>query len=231
MRTLYTLLFAALSFGAFSQNNFIHVYPWNPDANQDNEIGMDDLLSFLSVFGEEFGLPPEPCTYDGTPLEEWSIEVFNGEIVIDSIFIEYQLENTVTYFIPGCPEAITDTITLSNYGMTYSPGNMTAGSWPTIIFSTQGMDAFNSGLGLNLLYNQSNNRYIWYVNSHAILDQYGADNIFGSFQSSSNTSGESLPWPDGWSLTEDGISIDWQNGWSLYANYLHILPYWHYADE
>ena len=97
MRTLYTLLFAALSFGAFSQNNSIHVYPWNPDANQDNEIGMDDLLSFLSVFGEEFGLPPEPCTYDGTPLEELLGGIFSSSIIIDSLFVEYELIDSNTY--------------------------------------------------------------------------------------------------------------------------------------
>jgi hypothetical protein len=73
LRYLLTLLLAALSFNAFSQNNAIHVYPWNPDANHNNSIGTDDLLPFLSVFGEEFGLPPEPCTYDGTPLEDFFI--------------------------------------------------------------------------------------------------------------------------------------------------------------
>jgi hypothetical protein len=83
MRYLYTLLFAALSLNAFSQNNSIHVYPWNPDANQDNSIGMGDLLSFLSVFGEEFGLPPEPCTYDGTALEEYIAGRLDGSIVLE----------------------------------------------------------------------------------------------------------------------------------------------------
>ena len=34
-------------------------------------IGVDDLLDFLPVFGDEFGNPPEPCDYDGTPLEEF----------------------------------------------------------------------------------------------------------------------------------------------------------------
>jgi len=83
MRYLVTLLFAALSFNAFSQNNAIHVYPWNPDANQDNEIGMGDLLPFLSVYGEEFGLPPEPCTYDGTALEEYIAGRLDGSIVLE----------------------------------------------------------------------------------------------------------------------------------------------------
>ena len=114
MRYLTTLLFAALSFSAFSQNNAIHVYPWNPDANQDNSIGMGDMLSFLSVFGEEFGLPPEPCTYDGTPLEELMFGITDGSIILDSIFMEYELEDITTYYPIGCPDQVTDTLIFSN---------------------------------------------------------------------------------------------------------------------
>ena len=29
-------------------------WPWNPDSDSDNIIGIEDLLSVLSVFGAEF---------------------------------------------------------------------------------------------------------------------------------------------------------------------------------
>lgn len=230
MKHFMTLMALAFAFTAGAQGTTIHEYPWNPDFNNDTYIGSEDLMGLLSTYGTQFGLPPEPCTYDGTPLEELSIAVFNGEILIDSIFIEYQLENTITYFIPGCPEMVTDTITISNYGMTYNPGSFSSTQFPTTIFATGGEDAFDSHLDLALLFNQSTNRYVWYLSSNAIYDQYGDEDVFGSFHASTNTSGELLPWPNDWSLTEDGISIDWQNGWTSYANYLHILPYWHYAE-
>ena len=31
-------------------------YPWNPDSDNDNIIGVEDLMSLLSVFGDEFTL-------------------------------------------------------------------------------------------------------------------------------------------------------------------------------
>ena len=72
MRAL-TVALLFLSFSALAQNNSIHVYPWNPDSDNDNQIGVEDLQSFLTVYGNSFGLPPEPCTYDGTPLEDFFI--------------------------------------------------------------------------------------------------------------------------------------------------------------
>ena len=117
MRYLVTLLFAALSFNAFSQNNSIHVYPWNPDADQDNQIGSGDLLPFLSAFGEEFGMPPEPCTYDGTDFEDLMFGIADGTIILDSLFIEYELEDVSSYYVFGCPELITDTLIFGNYVM------------------------------------------------------------------------------------------------------------------
>ena len=66
-----TLMALVVAVTAGAQGTTIHEYPWNPDSNNDNLIGVDDLLDFLPVFGDEFGNPPEPCDYDGTPLEEW----------------------------------------------------------------------------------------------------------------------------------------------------------------
>ena len=77
MRALTVALFF-LSFSALAQNNSIHVYPWNPDSDQDNHIGVEDLQSFLTVYGNDFGLPPEPCTYDGTSIEDFFIGISSG---------------------------------------------------------------------------------------------------------------------------------------------------------
>lgn len=40
------------------------VYPWNPDENNDSQIGSADLIPFLSVFGTEF--QPQPVSLDST---------------------------------------------------------------------------------------------------------------------------------------------------------------------
>jgi hypothetical protein len=226
MRYLITLLFAALSFSAFSQNNAIHVYPWNPDANQDNSIGMGDMLSFLSVFGEEFGLPPEPCTYDGTDFEDLMFGIADGSIILDSLFIEYELEDVSTYYVVGCPDQITDTITISHNDM---------------------LSSFNTNLYEWQIYIASGNYYMVYeftffpvsgeyrinLTSYQMSElNLTQDGFFGN--SSQANIYSAIPFPEDWYLDEEGIHIEsgWdENDWPYYANYLHILPYWHYADE
>ena len=72
------------------------------------------MLDFLPVFGDEFGNPPEPCDYDGTPLEDLVIGIADGSIVLDSMFIEYEFEDVSTYYVLGCPDPVTDTLIFSN---------------------------------------------------------------------------------------------------------------------
>ena len=120
MRIL-TFALCLLCFSVSAQNNSINVYPWNPDSDNDNQIGVDDLQSFLTVYGNSFGLPPEPCTYDGTELEEWIGNWINGDIIVDSIYVEYEVEDISSFFIAGCPDQVSDTLILSGaYLLTYT---------------------------------------------------------------------------------------------------------------
>ena len=227
MRYLYTLLFAALSFSAFSQNNSIHVYPWNPDANHNNSIGADDLLPFLSVYGEEFGLPPEPCTYDGTALEEYIAGRLDGSIVLDSMYIEYEVEDVSTYFPPGCPNAVTDTIVFSN-SVTLFPYASNSD------VDCHGHDSYGADFFFYIYYQAQYGSYaIKLLNTVFGSGGLDFDGFFGS-NNSSDSPYVNLPFPEDWYLDEEGIHIDsgWDEGdWVYYANYIHILPYWHYADE
>ncbi len=52
-------------------------------------------LAFLPVFGDEFGNPPEPCDYDGTPLEDVDGGITNGDIILIQFSIEYELEHVL----------------------------------------------------------------------------------------------------------------------------------------
>ena len=109
-----TLMALVVAVTAGAQGTTIHEYPWNPDSNNDNLIGVDDLMGLLSLYGTEFGNPPEPCDYDGTPLEDLVIGIADGSIILDSIFIEYELEDVSTYYVLGCPDPVTDTLIFSN---------------------------------------------------------------------------------------------------------------------
>ena len=176
MRYLTTILLAALSFNAFSQNNAIHVYPWNPDANHNNNIGAEDLLPFLSVFGEEFGLPPEPCTYDGTEFEDLMFGIFDGSIVLDSIFMEYELEDITTYYPVGCPDQVTDTL-IFNHNVMLTNFLGQSSQW--------GINAYDN-YGANTLFNffiNSTSGLYWIQLNNIVLANLGFinDGFFGSF--------------------------------------------------
>ncbi|MGB1076560.1 MAG: hypothetical protein ACPGYK_10275 [Flavobacteriales bacterium] len=114
MKHLMTLLALVVAVTAGAQGTIIHEYPWNPDWNNDNFVGFSDLIGFLSAFGSEFGNPPEPCDYNGTPLEDLVFGIADGSIVLDSLFIEYEFEDVSTYDILGCPDPVTDTLIFSN---------------------------------------------------------------------------------------------------------------------
>ena len=65
MKHLMTLMALVVAVTAGAQGTTIHEYPWNPDWNNDNYIGSQDLTGFLSAFGSEFGNPPEPVIMMG----------------------------------------------------------------------------------------------------------------------------------------------------------------------
>jgi len=208
-----------------AQNNSINVYPWNPDSDNDNQIGVDDLQSFLTVYGNSFGLPPEPCDYEASSLEELVFGVYSGELVLDSIFIEYELESVSTYYEVGCPDPITDSLVFADAGFLYPGGNSCNWGQDETFFAT-------SGIGLHLSFNTdiSEGKYrILFTNNKINYLGFVEDGFF-PYCSCYYTSEEQLPWPESWSLTENGISFPYGSCWS-YANYIHILPYWHYADE
>lgn len=221
MKHFFSVLALLATTSSFAQGTSIYEYPWNPDWNNDKQIGTADLTSFLSAFGGDFGNPPEPCNYDGSTFENWASAWLNGDLIVDSCYIEYELQDAVTYYIPGCPEPITDTLIHANSYILRTPflhashaGIRDTGNWRSI----------------SLSYNAANGSYSWSIVSQNVeMQDFAADGFFGSSlhaQSASST----LPFPDYWTFDEEGIGLNWISGWATYANYLYILPYWHYVE-
>ena len=104
-----TLMALVVAVTAGAQGTTIHEYPWNPDSNNDNLIGINDLLDFLPVFGDEFGNPPEPCDYDGTPWRNVGGKLFR-EISLSIQSSSNYCSRQRRVFYPGCPESVTDTL-------------------------------------------------------------------------------------------------------------------------
>lgn len=227
MKHLLSAIACCLVVACFGQGTAIHEYPWNPDWNNDNFVGSSDLTGFLSAFGSEFGNPPEPCDYDGTPLEVFATGIADGSIILDSIYMEYQLEDVSTHYVLGCPDPITDTLIFSN-SMLLEYMNFSDQSW-----LCWGADSYGENASLEFFYELQYGTYFWRLQSSALASLgFLNDGFFGSLTQVSNYPSQ-IPFPDTWYLDDDGIHIDsgWDEGdWVFYANYLHILPYWHYAE-
>jgi len=226
MKHLMTLLALVVAVTAGAQGTSIHDYPWNPDFNNDTYVGSEDLMGLLSTYGTQFGLPPEPCDYDGTPLEDLVIGIADGSIVLDSMFIEYELEDVSTYYVLGCPDPVTDTLIFSNSMMLENV------SFDVDRWECYGDDSYGQHFDLAFRYSTSEGIYYWFSHN-SVLDNLGFynDGFYGSFVAYSEQN--PIPFPDSWYLDEEGIHIEsgWnENDWAYYANYLHILPYWHYAE-
>lgn len=227
MKHLLTAIACCLAVASFGQGTTIHEYPWNPDWNNDNFVGSSDLTGFLSAFGSEFGNPPEPCDYDGTPLEEWWGQVISGDIIVDSVFTELQLVDSNVVFSPGCPDP---TLEIVEYVFAeWMEPVMTSSPW-----GQPALEVHGGNLVIQFSFDGSNGTYIVYtIFPELTYLGFNGDGFFGGYASSWRSNSTSLPFPDSWFLDEDGIHIEsgWsQNDWPYYTNYLHILPYWHYAE-
>ena len=67
MKTIFTAIFTCFALCHLSAQDAI-VYPYNPDADNDELVGVTDLLPLLSVFGEDF--QPGEILVDGVALAE-----------------------------------------------------------------------------------------------------------------------------------------------------------------
>ena len=226
MKHLMTLLALVVAVTAGAQGTAIHEYPWNPDFNNDTYVGSEDLMGLLSTYGTQFGLPPEPCDYDGTPLEELIAGISNGDIILDSMFIEYQLEDVSTYYITGCPDPVTDTLIFENSVLLTNVYN--SNGEPAI----SGTDSYG---GDHFFVPQINNQTGTYefdiLNYSLLFLGFTSDGFFGGVYATAGPT--TIPFHEDWFLDENGIHFGspWtESMWLFYANYIHILPYWHYAE-
>ena len=226
----------AITLTGIAQNNIIQEFPWNPDSDNDDFIGVGDLTGFLSVFGQQFGSSPAPCVYDGTDIEDWFVGIMQDSIVLDSVYFEILVEDYGSIYYPGCPDPIQDTIQVYNYGMLRRPS---AAANPGV---TVGDDAWGTAVSTNFFFQEASGMYMFKL-------------YFPYLQNAVNTPGgmffttlspwrlewwSGLPFPSelesgGASFTSEGhLQFDWDSGASgQFDTYLleyQIIPFWHEAE-
>jgi len=224
MRYLLTSLALLATFAAAGQSTM----PYNPDADDDSYIGATDLLGLLPLFGQQFGIDSSlTCDYDGTPIEEFWGNVWNGDIIIDSMLVQYHTIDSAEVFIAGCPEPVWETVSYerawtTTYSFTDTNGYL---RWST--------NLIGYSREFILTYNASNGAFEFMIWDYEVSTT-GLDDILGilfAYAVTVDYNNWFIPFPaDAAFMDENGIHFNQWSGFLSGATYVNILPYWHYAE-
>ena len=227
MRHLLACLAILAAFNGSAQSTM----PYNPDADDDSYIGASDILGLLPLYGQQFGIDSSlTCDYDGSEFEDFLTSVFDQNIVMDSVLIQYHVIDSGLVYSPGCPDPVWEVVSLERSFVL-----------PLWAFSTNGpyqiyfrlYDSFGTKRFI-IDYSSNTGVYQFTIRDEEVSSQ-GYEVILGSHISYAKTdslSGTSwtLPFADSYSFSESGLSFSYCANFLSSATYMNILPYWHYAE-
>jgi hypothetical protein len=231
MKLLFLLLLTSMPMVFQGQT----VYAYNPDSNFDGLYGIDDLLAFLPLFGTEVPQGDYSCDYEGNSLENLFLGHMQGELMIDSIWIDFELFDDVSYYVPGCPESQTDTVIFVGSEMLHTV--QSGSSTPTCctpIGDVTGWAWSNGGISLRIYHSSISGSYVFRATNNTIDDLFTLDDVFGGYTYYDYSTAFSLPFPQELSLTSEGIqgfqTIFDSDDWIYYATHLELVPFWHEVE-
>lgn len=203
--------------------------PYNPDFDDNSYIGAADILGILNFYGQQFGIDSSlTCEYDGTPIEEFWANVWNGDIIMDSVLVQYHVIDSAQVFIAGCPDPIWDVVSYERAWTTNQFGNNPTQIW----WSTQG----GPGVGtrtFKVTFSSQNGHFKFEIQDDEIYNSALTD-VLGQFYSFALSLGSTnwyLPFPtEAASFDESGMHFENWTGFLSNATYVNIIPYWHYAE-
>ena len=214
--TLATLLVSTLSLA--------QQMPYNPDANGDDFVGVDDVLGVLGVYDTALMQPNLECNYEGTDLEQLVGGLFDQSLVLDSVYVEYLFSDSVLTYLPGCPDAVyVETILERSYVVNdFTLNNQ---GYFRLVGSTNPLD----------FYRQVEFRFYPANGNHRLeLRDYEIESItnfsdLSQWVAQGGSTNASVPFPENWMLNGDGIVVDW-NSWAGACESFRLIPFWHEAE-
>ena len=225
MKHLATLLTMAITFTGLGQQ-----MPYNPDANGDDFVGVDDVLGVLGVYDTALMQPDLTCDYEGTDLETAIVGLITEEFVLDSVYVEYLLLDTLRYFTPGCPDEIVEPVVLERSYTCTILFNAFSGPSPYT-----GAESYHFGFNrqFKVQYFESINGFelTLYDSEVGNLPNHQNTSLWDDLSSSEIMAALTLPLPEEWELNEDGLQVDWRaSTWVSKAEYFRLIPFWHEAE-
>ena len=226
MKHLTTLLTMAITLTGLAQQ-----MPYNPDANGDDFVGVDDVLGVLGVYDTALMQPDLQCDYEGTEFESFIVGLITEELILDSVYVEYLIRDTLTYFTPGCPDEIIEPIILErSYTMFNSQGEVNQSWGAEVEVST---NYFSYHRRFSIAYYESVNEFFLqiYDNEVGQLPNFPPNAQWDDPMIPGSNSSLLLPLPEEWSLDEDGVQIDWWiSDWPTMCEHFRLIPFWHEAE-
>ena len=224
-RTLLALTGVLCSLSGLAQSTM----PWNPDANDDSYVGASDMLSTLAVYGQQFGIDSSfTCEYDGTPIEEFFGNVWNGDIIIDSMLVQYHTIDSAQVYIAGCPDPVWETVSYERAWMTHGFLDPAGGNYVQWQSSMFGFNRY-----FYLYFFPQEGLFAFHIEDNEVTYS-GLDEVLGSGTASAQTGGSSswhIPFVvEDASFSDSGVQFEHWSGFLSGATYVNILPYWHYAE-
>ena len=195
--------------------------PYNPDANGDDFVGVDDVLGVLGVYDTALMQPELTCDYEGTDLEQFIGGCFDQTLVIDSVYVEYLFADSVLTYLPGCPDPVYIETVLERSYVLDNVSSYAGSNEMTI-------DCYSSFLNYTRRFQMrfySDGDYYLYLEDYEIAFVTNLN----SYCEWLGGSGVTLPFPENWNLTSDGIEVDW-SGWVNACDSFRVIPFWHEAE-
>ena len=147
-------------------------------------------------------------------------------MMLDSIYVEYLYQDSVETYLPGCPDPVfIETVLERSY--LFKPGFQT---WPFADRWEDSFFLFGKLRRIQLDFNDDAGEYRIKLTDAEMGELTNFD------QDSYMTDGSvfkiaRIPFPQNWTLDEDGIQVDWQLGdWVANCQNFRLIPYWHYAE-
>ena len=219
MKHLTTLLTMAITLTGLGQQ-----MPYNPDANGDDFVGVDDVLGVLGVYDTALMQPDLTCDYQGTTFENWVIGVLDESLVLDSIYVEYMLVDSYPQYVVGCPDPVMVETVLQRSYMIAAYDLSVSGH----LVEQQGQSSY---LGyprfFEINYNLDNGEYLIRFYDGEVSE------LVSSFDASSVWEGHETPLPFNpeWTIDEEGLHVTWDDGsWLHNSDFWRIIPFWHEAE-
>ena len=146
-------------------------------------------------------------------------------MILDSVYVEFLLLDTVETFLPGCPDPVDIDIVLER-SYIFSGFISDSGGNYNRVYSSESLLGYQHYL------------FFWFFDDGKYKIEIQNEEVaamtlysWGSMWSDQGDGDVSIPFPSSWDLDENGVQVDWQeNGWVHNSQSFRLIPFWHGAE-